>query len=79
MMPKRSLESIDLICMNEVFLHPVYGKLQIVFLSRNADNEGLALCKLYNFEGAWREFKTMDLSRLKVRKFMPEVIIGGKK
>jgi len=79
-MTRQTLKYKDYVKLNEVMRHPLYGRIRVIYISEHGDKKiGRALCKLIDFNDTLKEFATLDLTRLKLKHFAPDIIDGGKK
>jgi len=63
----QSLETAFMLHLGEKFQHPVFGYMEIVFLSSVSESEVEVLCKLLEFNNTLKTFDALTLSRIKFK------------
>lgn len=62
-----SLEMAYLIRLGEKLNHPVFGKMEVMFIYQGLDYKYDMLCKLFEFNDTLKTFDALDLSKLKFK------------
>jgi hypothetical protein len=63
----QSLDVAFMIRLGEKIAHPIFGEMEVVFISQASDGTYEMLCKLFEFNNSLKVFDALSLSRIKFK------------